>query len=82
MSIAETIKQQLLEMEQQVEEEKLFLVGYLIPMVDLISVDDLSDDEWFAEFALFVEDAVEADGLSDRDVDLLSELLDELQPAD
>ncbi|MBD3667938.1 MAG: hypothetical protein HUJ16_08265 [Kangiella sp.] len=82
MSIAETIKQQLLEMEQQVEEEKLFLVGYLIPMVDLIPVDDLSDDEWFAEFALFVEDAVEADGLSDRDVDLLSELLDELQPAD
>ena len=81
MSIAETIKQQLLEMEQQVEEEKLFLVGYLIPMVDLIPVDDLSDDEWFAEFALFVEDAVEADGLSDRDVDLLSELLDELQPA-
>lgn len=82
MSIAETIKQQLLKMEQQVEEEKLFLVGYLIPMVDLIPVDDLSDDEWFAEFALFVEDAVEADGLSDRDVDLLSELLDELQPAD
>lgn len=81
MSIAETIKQQLLEMEQQVEEEKLFLVGYLIPMVDLIPVEDLSDDEWFAEFALFVEDAVEADGLSDRDVDLLSELLDELQPA-
>lgn len=81
MSIAETIKQRLLEMEQQVEEEKLFLVGYLIPMVDLIPVEDLSDDEWFAEFALFVEDAVEADGLSDRDVDLLSELLDELQPA-
>lgn len=82
MSIAETVKQQLLEMEQQVEEEKLFLVGYLIPMVDLIPADDLSDDEWFAEFALFVEDAVEADGLDDRDVELLSELLDELQPQD
>jgi len=86
MSIAETVKQQLLEMEQQVEEEKLFLVGYLIPMVDLIPADDLSDDlsddEWFAEFALFVEDAVEADGLADRDVELLSELLDELQPQD
>lgn len=82
MSIAETIKQQLLEMEQQVEEEKLFLVGYLIPMVDLIPADDLSDDEWFAEFALFVEDAVEADGLTDHDVELLSELLDELQPQD
>lgn len=82
MSIAETVKQQLLEMEQQVEEEKLFLIGYLIPMVDLIPADDLSDDEWFAEFALFVEDAVEADGLADRDVVLLSELLDELQPQD
>lgn len=80
MSIAEKIKNQLLDMEQRVEEEKLFLVGYLIPMVDLIPQQDLSDVEWFAEFALFVEDAVEADGLNDRDVELLSELFDELQP--
>lgn len=80
MSIAETIKEQLLAMEQQVEEEKLFLVGYLIPMVDLIPQGDLSDLEWFAEFALFVEDAVESDGLNDRDVELLAELFEELQP--
>ncbi|NVK21442.1 MAG: hypothetical protein HWD86_02895 [Kangiellaceae bacterium] len=80
MLIAETIKQQLLDMEQQVDEEKLFLVGYLIPMVDLIPQEDLSDVEWFAEFALFVEDAVDADDLSDRDVELLSDIFDELQP--
>lgn len=80
MPIAEQIKQKLLRLEQEVEEEKLFLVGYLIPMVDLIPVDDLTDEQWFAEFALFVEDAVESDGLSDRDVELLSELIEELQP--
>lgn len=80
MSIAETIKEQLLAMEQQVEEEKLFLVGYLIPMVDLIPQGNLNDLEWFAEFALFVEDAVESDGLNDRDVELLSDIFDELQP--
>ncbi|GAA4365083.1 hypothetical protein [Kangiella marina] len=80
MPIAEQIKQKLLHLEQTVEEEKLFLVGYLIPMVDLIPVDDLTDEQWFAEFALFVEDAVESDGLSDRDIELLSELIEELQP--
>lgn len=80
MPIADKIKQNLLELEQTVEEEKLFLVGYLIPMVDLIPVDDLTNEQWFAEFALFVEDAVESDGLSDRDVEMLSELLEELQP--
>lgn len=80
MPIADRIKQNLLDLEQTVEDEKLFLVGYLIPMVDLIQVDDLTDEQWFAEFALFVEDAVESDGLSDRDVEMLSELLEELQP--
>lgn len=80
MSIAETIKEQLLAMEQGVAEEKLFLVGYLIPMVDLIPQGDLNDIEWFAEFALFVEDAVDSDGLSDRDVELLAEIFEELQP--
>ncbi|WP_251360042.1 hypothetical protein [Kangiella sp. TOML190] len=80
MSIAETIKEELLKLEQQVEEEQLFLIGYLIPMVDLIPQAELSDLEWFAEFALFVEDAVEADGLSDRDVDLLADIFEQLQP--
>lgn len=80
MSIADDIKQRLLQLEQEVEEEKLFLVGYLIPMVDLIPADDLTNEQWFAEFALFVEDAVDSDGLSDRDVELLSELIEELQP--
>jgi len=49
-------------------------------MVDLIPADDLTNEQWFAEFALFVEDAVESDGLSDRDVEMLSELIEELQP--
>ncbi|WP_223669193.1 hypothetical protein [Kangiella shandongensis] len=80
MSIADDIKQRLLQLEQEVEEEKLFLVGYLIPMVDLIPADDLTDEQWFAEFALFVEDAVDSDGLSDRDIELLAELIEELQP--
>ena len=80
MAIADDIKQKLLDLEQEVEEEKLFLVGYLIPMVDLIPVGELTDEQWFAEFALFVEDAVESDGLSDQDVEMLSELFDELQP--
>ncbi len=80
MAIAEKIKSQLLDMEQQVDEEKLFLVGYLIPMVDLIPQDELSDVEWFAEFALFVEEAVDADGLNDRDVEQLSDIFEQLQP--
>lgn len=80
MSIAEQIKEQLLELEKVVPEEQLFLIGYLIPMVDLIPSNDLTDVQWFAEFAIFVEDAVESDGLSDRDVDMLAELFDRLQP--
>lgn len=80
MSIAKIIKDKLLQMEQQLDGEKLFLVGYLIPMVDLIPQADLSDVEWFAEFAIFVEDAVDSDGLSDRDVELLTEMLEDLQP--
>lgn len=80
MSIAQVIKEKLLEMEQQLDGERLFLVGYLIPMVDLIPQADLSDLEWFAEFAVFVEDAVDSDGLSDRDVELLTEILEDLQP--
>lgn len=80
MTIADDTKQKLLKLEQEVEEEKLFLVGYLVPMVDLIPADDLTNEQWFAEFALFVEDAVESDGLSDRDVEMLSELIEELQP--
>lgn len=80
MSIAKIIKDKLLQMEQQLDGEKLFLVGYLIPMVDLIPQADLTDLEWFAEFAIFVEDAVESDGLSDRDVELLTEILEDLQP--
>ncbi len=65
----------LRELELQDDNQDLFLVGYLIPQVDLAAYEAIDDDAFAEAFRSRVRQSVIEDGLSEQDCQEIERLL-------